>query len=147
VKPTNSAPGNVPRVRQREQARTEAAHARAAGEAAAMFGDASDQGESAYLARKAVQPHGVRFTPDGWVLVPMRDASGKLWNVQRIAPVKPTDGGTDKLFLKGGRKSGLWHWCGDPGPIRPGLLLLLVRGLRHGRQRSPGHGPPGCCGL
>jgi putative DNA primase/helicase len=111
---------------QREKERTEAAHARAAGEAAAMFGDASDQGESAYLARKAVQPHDVRFTPDGWVLVPMRDASGKLWNVQQIAPVKPTDGGTDKLFLKGGRKSGLWHWCGDPGTDPAGPAVLLV---------------------
>ncbi len=100
---------------QREQARTDAAHDQAAGEAAALWNEASDTGESAYLARKAVQPHGVRFTPDGWVLVPMRDAAGKLWNLQRIAPVKPTDGGTDKLFLKGGRKSGLWHMVGELG--------------------------------
>jgi putative DNA primase/helicase len=107
---------------QREQARTEAAHERAAGEAVAMYGDGSETGESAYLARKGVQPHGVRFTPDNWVLVPMLDAAGKLWNLQRIAPVKPTDGGTDKLFLKGGRKSGLWHWCGTP----KGAAVLMV---------------------
>jgi putative DNA primase/helicase len=49
------------------------------------LGTASDQGESAYLTRKGVQAHGVRFTPDGWVLVPMRDAGGQLWNLQRIA--------------------------------------------------------------
>ena len=67
----------------REQARTEAAHARAAAEAAALWGQASDQGKSAYLDRKQVQPHGVRFGADGWVLVPMRDAAGKLWNLQR----------------------------------------------------------------
>ena len=109
-----------------EQARTQAAHDQAAGEAAALFSEASDTGESAYLARKTVQAHGVRFTPDGWALVPMRDAAGKLWNVQRIAPVKPTDGGTDKLFLKGGRKSGLWHWCGDPGTDPAGPAVLLV---------------------
>ena len=111
---------------QREQARTEAAHDQAAGEAAALWRDASDQGESAYLTRKGVQAHGVRFTPDGWVLVPVRDAAGKPWNLQRIAPAKPTDGGTDKLFLKGGRKSGLWHWCGDPGTDPAGPAVVLV---------------------
>jgi putative DNA primase/helicase len=68
-----------------------------------------------------VQPYGVRFGADGWLLVPVRDASGKLWNVQRIAPAKPASG-ADKLFLKGGRKSGLWHWCGDPA----GAAVLLI---------------------
>ena len=114
---------------QREQARTEAAHDQAAGEAAALWNDASDTGEGAYLSRKAVQAHGVRFTPDGWVLVPMRDAAGKLWNLQRIAPVKPTDGGTDKLFLKGGRKSGLWHMVGELGTTHDaaaGPAVVLV---------------------
>ena len=106
---------------QREKGRTDAAHDQAAGEAVALWNEASDTGQSPYLARKGVQPHGVRFTPDGWVLVPMRDAAGKLWNLQRIAPVKPADGGTDKLFLKGGRKSGLWHWWASWAPIRPGL--------------------------
>ena len=111
---------------QREQARTEAAHERAAGEAAALWNEASDTGQSPYLARKAVQPHGVRFTADGWLLVPLRDAAGKLWNLQRIAPVKPTDGGTDKLFLKGGRKSGLWHMVGELGTDPAGPAVLLI---------------------
>lgn len=35
--------------------------------------------------------------------------------------MRPADG-TDKLFLKGGRKSGLWHWCGDPA----GASVLLI---------------------
>ena len=51
----------------------------------------------------------------------VRYAAGELHNVQRIAPAKPTDG-PDKLFLKGGRKAGLWHWCGDPANA-PALLL------------------------
>ncbi len=111
---------------QAELARTQAAHDRAAGEALALWKNASDTGESAYLARKNVQPNGVRFTPDGWVLVPMRDAAGKLWNLQRIAPVKPTDGGPDKLFLKGGRTSGLWHMLGDVGADPAGPAVVLV---------------------
>ena len=107
---------------QAEKDRTEAAHDRAAGEAVALWNDASDTGESAYLTRKEVEPYGVRFTADHWLFVPLTDAAGKLWNLQRIAPLKPTDGGTDKLFLKGGRKSGLWHWCGTP----KGAAVLMV---------------------
>lgn len=111
---------------QAEQARQQAAHDQAASEAAAMWAAASETGESPYLARKGVQPHGVRFAAYGCLLVPLRDASGKLWNVQRIAPAKPSDGGTDKLFLKGGRKSGLWHLLGDVAsdPAGPGVLLV-----------------------
>jgi putative DNA primase/helicase len=126
----------------REQARTDAAHDQAAGEAAAMFGDASDTGQSAYLERKGVQAHGVRFTPDGWALVPMRDAAGKLWNLQRIAPVKPSDGGTDKLFLKGGRKSGLWHWCGTP---EGAPVLIVCEGYATAASVHQATGRPTAC--
>lgn len=105
----------------REQARMAAAHEAAANTAVARWSEASETGESAYLTSKGVQPHGVRFAAGGWLLVPVRDAAGKLWNVQRIAPDKPSTG-LDKLFLEGGRKSGLWHWCGDPA----GAAVLLV---------------------
>lgn len=106
---------------QAEQARQQAAHAAAARDAVAQLAAASDIGVSPYLARKGVQAYGVRFAPDGCVLVPLRDAAGDLWNLQRIAPERPADG-TDKLFLKGGRKLGLWHWCGDPAGA--GVLLI-----------------------
>ena len=106
---------------QADQARQQAAHAAAAADAVAQWDAASDTGASPYLARKGVQAHGVRFAADGCVLVPLRDAAGALWNLQRIAPERPAVG-TDKLFLKGGRKSGLWHWCGDPA----GAPVLLI---------------------
>jgi putative DNA primase/helicase len=104
-----------------EQARQQAAHDQAANAAALLWEAASETGASPYLTRKGVQAHGVRFAPDGCLLVPLIDAAGKLWNVQRIAPAKPANG-TDKLFQKGGRKSGLLHWCGDPA----GAAVLLV---------------------
>lgn len=107
---------------QAEQAQQQATHERVSAEAALLWQSASQTGQSAYLTRKGVQPHGVRFAADGCVLVPLRDEAGKLWNVQRIAPTKPANGGTDKLFLKGGRKSGLWHWCGNP-ELEPVLLV------------------------
>ena len=89
---------------QSDQARQEAAQAHAAQQAATLWASASDEGASLYLARKGVQGHGVRYTPEGFVLVPLRDGDGTLWNVQSIAPQRPAVG-TDKLFLKGGRKS------------------------------------------
>lgn len=112
-----------------EQAATEAAHNAAATEAARQWDAATTDGKSPYLDRKGVQPHGVRFAPGGWLLVPMRDGEGRLWNVQRIAPNRP-DSGPEKLFCKGGRKSGLWHLVGlpeaTPGqpPAAPGVVLV-----------------------
>ena len=104
---------------------TASRHAAASDEALAMWDAASDTGESPYLTRKGVQGHGVRFAPDGVLLVPLRDVAGQLWNVQTIAPEKPFNGGPDKLFQKGGRKSGLWHWCGDPAAAS---VLLICEG-------------------
>ncbi|MDO5289874.1 MAG: DUF927 domain-containing protein [Pseudomonadota bacterium] len=98
-----------------EQARTQAAQAQAAQLAAEQWAAASEGGASPYLVRKGVQAHGLRFAADGVALVPLRDGAGKLWNLQTIAPQPPADGGSDKRFLRGGRKSGLWHWCG-PAP-------------------------------
>ena len=108
----------------REQVDRDAAHRTAAAEAMRLWSEAAETGESPYLMRKGVQGHGVRYTRDGWLLVPMRDTSSELWNVQRIAPSKPGDG-PDKLFLKGGRKSELMHWCGDPADAP---VLLIVEG-------------------
>ncbi|WP_342129945.1 DUF927 domain-containing protein [Hydrogenophaga sp. OTU3427] len=110
-----------------EQADTEARHAAAAAEAVTQWEAASEAGASPYLVRKGVQAHGVRFAPGGWLLVPVRDAEGTLWNLQRIAPEKPASGAPEKLFLKGGRKSGLWHMLGDfldPEKVNAGPLLV-----------------------
>ncbi len=113
-----------------EQARIDAGHKAAADLAAAQWEEASDDGESPYLVRKGVLPHGVRFAVGGWLLVPLRDASGKLWNLQRIAPAKPESGAPEKLFLKGGRKSGLWHLmgelAGDGNTEGTGPAVLLI---------------------
>jgi putative DNA primase/helicase len=111
---------------QAAQAQQQAAHAHAASEAAVLWEQGSKTGESAYLTRKGVRPYGVRFAADGWLLVPLRDDAGQLCNVQRIAPAKPSGDGPDKLFLNGGRKSGLWHVVGEVGSDAGGPAVLLV---------------------
>jgi putative DNA primase/helicase len=144
------------RVQERAQAaalereRIAAAHGFASDEALALWNASSETGSSDYLARKGVQPYGVRFTPDGWLLVPVRDATGELWNVQRIAPDKPINGGTDKLFLKGGRKSGLWHWLGavaSPGDVASDAMpapdvILICEGYATGASLHQATGRP-----
>jgi phage/plasmid primase-like uncharacterized protein len=76
--------------------------------------------DNAYLSRKGVTAHGVRF--DGDVLVvPARDIDGKLWSLQRIAP---GEGGA-KLFEKGARKAGNMHVIGQP---QQGAPILIAEG-------------------
>jgi putative DNA primase/helicase len=106
-----------------ESEQTLACHAAASDEAKTIWDAASETGHSGYLARKGVKPFGVRVTSDGVLLVPMRDSTGKLWNVQRIAAEPPPSGGPDKLFQRGGRKSGLWHMIGDS--TRASVLLVV----------------------
>ncbi|MDD5332112.1 MAG: DUF927 domain-containing protein [Rhodoferax sp.] len=117
---------------QAEQARQQAAYAHAASEVQTLWAQASETGISPYLARKGVQAHGVRFAADGWLLVPLRDAAGTLWNVQRIAPEK-NHNGKDKFYGppgikegEGGRKSGLWHLLGDAATDPAGPVVVLV---------------------
>jgi len=116
-------------------------HAKAAEQAAAQWQEASERGESAYLVRKCVQPHGVRFAAGGWVLVPLRDGVGKLWNLQRIAPAK-LGSGSDKLFLKGGRKSGLWHLVGNVASDAAPPVVLLAEGYATGATLHEATGHP-----
>ncbi|MFX1722397.1 plasmid replication protein, CyRepA1 family [Paraburkholderia sp. A1RO-5L] len=55
-----------------------------------------------YLTRKGVQAHGLRAA-EGVLLVPMYDAAGELWNVQRI------DASGEKRFLTGARAKGTFY--------------------------------------
>ena len=69
-----------------------------------------------YLAEKGVQSHGLRQDEAGRLLVPVQDADGRLWSVQKIGP----DG--FKQFQEGGRVEGGHFAIGDAG--RPGPLLI-----------------------
>lgn len=119
--------------RRQEQAARLAEHEGAAAEALSLWeGNARNvtiPDQAPYLVRKGVGAYGVRFMHPGTLLIPLRDASGKLWNLQHIAPTKPTNGAPEKRFLKGGRKSGLWHLVGEPpsgGSASPLPAVLLI---------------------
>lgn len=114
---------------EREAAAIERGHRQAQTQAQKIWGNAIAHAPHLYLGRKLVKAHGVRFEAVGAafnLLVPLRDADGTLWNLQRIQP----DG--TKLFLKNGRKSGLWHLIHAPmdstteGGSEPVAGVLLV---------------------
>lgn len=119
------------RARAQEAAAAEAAsraaeHEGAAAEAQAFWDgnctDVTAPGQAPYLARKGILAFGVRLDRSSKELViPLRDGDGKLWNLQRIAPTKP-ERGPDKLFIRGAKKSGLWHMLGQP----EGAAVVLV---------------------
>ncbi|MCP3019627.1 DUF927 domain-containing protein [Cupriavidus basilensis] len=103
-----------------DKAKQEDGQREAAAKAAELWGAAAESGNSPYLKRKGVEAHGVRFGK-GCILVPVRDAAGQLWNLQRIYG-RPLAGGNDKIFLKGGRVSGCYHAIGTPDAT--GWLLV-----------------------
>ena len=113
--------------REAQEARDTEARQRAAAEkAAALWARGQDEAPAPYLDRKTVRAHGTRTLPDGALLVPLRDGAGMLWNVQTIAPRLPDNGAPEKLFIKGAKKSGLWHLIG-PAP-EPGAWLMVAEG-------------------
>jgi putative DNA primase/helicase len=73
-----------------------------------------------YLLRKRAQPHSI-FERAGELLIPMRDADGVLWDLQRIPD------SSEKRFLAGGRVIGLYHMIGTPS-----LRIWIAEGYATG---------------
>ncbi|WP_375803805.1 toprim domain-containing protein [Azonexus sp.] len=115
----------------REQAAEQArVHADAASRAAHLWERAKPADNAyPYLARKQVAAFGVRDLR-GQLVVPMRDADGRLWSLQFIA----ADG--RKTFLTGGRKRSCYHAIG-----RPAAALCICEGYATGATiyQTTGH--------
>lgn len=96
--------------REREKAE---AHAKAAEDARQRLARArpADPGHP-YLVEKRIAPDGL-WQAGNWLLVPMTDPDGVLWNVQRISPGPRTPDGWPKYGLKGGRTKGLLWRVGE----------------------------------
>lgn len=54
-----------------------------------------------YLQKKQVRGYGVKLAEDGRMVVPLHDDTGRIWSLQFV--------GDEKLYLKQGRKDGLYH--------------------------------------
>ena len=96
---------------------------RAAKAAAKAWAGCSPTGNSPYLVRKGVAGHGVRYSPQGALVVPMMDTSSQIHGLQIIRD-KATlaSGKLEKEFWpKGHAKKGHFHLIGMPS----GLVLVV----------------------
>lgn len=71
-----------------------------------------------YLVAKGIKPHGAKVDADGNLLVPMRDADGKLWNVECINVLEGW-----KKGLYGGKRIGCYYSIGKP----KGRLIVCAK--------------------
>ena len=96
---------------------------RAAARAQAMWQRCSPDGDSPYLHRKGVAGHGVRYSPQGAVVIPMLDTQGRIHGLQAIHAKKKND--RDKDYWPAGLvKQGHFFLL---GPV-PSRVLLVAEG-------------------
>lgn len=118
----------VETMRREREADEERGHVEAARKAATILQAAQPAPDDyPYLTRKCIKAHGAKVH-DGLLVLPMRDASGKLWNVERIAPEKPADG-KDKKGLYRGRRTGCYF---SIGTTKDAAALCIVEGFATG---------------
>lgn len=110
-------------MQQQQKARRQAEINKAATRATRAWAGCVPEGDSAYLRKKRVQPHGLRFSikAPGTLVVPMLDMAGRIWGLQLIRDGVPKD--REKLYWPPGLgKVGHFHLLGAPTP--KGVLLL-----------------------
>lgn len=127
-------------AKRREQAQAD----RAAIRAQAVWRKCPTTGASAYLARKGIGAHGVRFTDDGAVVIPAHDTRGQVRGLQFILdPARQADRikrlGRDRTYWPTGMvKEGLHHLLGPA----PAGVLLLCEGYATGATLHEASGLP-----
>lgn len=116
--------------RKRAKAQREAEAGRAAKRAAGAWAKALKAPQAGvtpdYLARKGVQPYGLRYTESGALVIPMMDAQGDAHGLQFILPTghpRAKSTGRDKEYWpKGLAKTGHWFQIGTP--VAGGVVLV-----------------------
>lgn len=114
--------------RKRVEKARQADAARAAEAATGAWRKCAEQGESEYLTRKGVGAHGVRFSPQGAMVIPMLDVAGRIHGLQIIRGKQPgQQRKLDKEFWPSGLiKKGHFHLLGMVGMVTP--IILVAEG-------------------
>lgn len=114
--------------KRRARAQRQAAAEKASLKASGVWKKSLTEGDSEYLARKGIQPYGVRYTESGSIVIPMLDTTGTVHGIQFILPSdhphkKKT--GRDKTFWPAGlsMKGCFFQIGGTPRDI-----LLIAEG-------------------
>ena len=94
-------------------------------------------GDAAYLHRKGVHGHGVRYSPKGAVVIPMLDTTSRIHGLQFIHAEQRN--GRDKDFWPAGlAKTGHFFHIGPA----PASVLLVCEGYATGASLFEGYGLP-----
>jgi hypothetical protein len=113
----------------------ETTYEEAAQEASALFDAASPEGYSDYLKGKRCYPHGARF--DGTtVIIPVQDAAGKIWSIQRIY----NDG--SRYFLTGGKVRGCYYPIFPARNVSKSERVIVCEGFATGASIHQASGLP-----
>ena len=114
----------------------------AAAKAKAAWLKCATTGTSEYLTRKQVQATGIRFSPNGSIVIPMLDDRDAIRGLQFILPrghERIAKTGRDKEFWpKGISSSGTWFLIGD----QPKGILLIAEGYATGASLHQATGHP-----
>ncbi len=97
---------------------------RAAERARQMWIRQSETGESQYLAKKGVGGHGVRYSPNGALVIPMCDVGGHVHGLQIIRDKPKTNEREKEYWPAGLAKQGHFHLIGGV----PTWILLVAEG-------------------
>lgn len=108
-------------LRRQHEAEQHQRQADAAVSSAIRWAAAKPAGDHPYLQAKSVQARGIRIEGHHTLLVPLRDAEGRLHSLQSIAP----DG--TKRFTPGGRTKGCYYSIGNLG-----TRLVICEGFATG---------------
>ena len=111
--------------------------ARAAERARKAWARCATSGQAAYLDRKGVQGHGVRYSPSGAVVIPMLDTNAQIQGLQVIHAAKKN--GRDKDFWPVGLiKTGHFFHIGGT----PATVLIIAEGYATGATLYEASGLP-----
>lgn len=128
--------------RKRAAAARKAEQARAARRADAAWRKCSPEGGCAYLERKGIKAHGVRFSPQGNLVIPILDVAGRVHGLQVIYGDTKTKQrkGRDKDYWPAGiAVQGHFFLVGAP---HGGGILLVCEGYATGATLHEATGHP-----
>ena len=112
---------------------------RAALVASKAWSGCSPTGDSPYLVRKSVAGHGIRYSPQGALVIPMMDTSSKIHGLQIIRDKAALAAGKleKEFWPKGHAKKGHFHLIGMPTSV-----VLVAEGYATGASLHEATGLP-----
>lgn len=109
--------------KRKAEAEQKARNDRAAREAACMWERLEHTGDCVYLRKKGVAGHGVRYTKQGNMALPLLDARGAIHGLQIIYADKSKKGRDKDFWPAGVAKKGHWFQIGSPD-----WIILVAEG-------------------